>query len=49
MGKGNDGVVQKHAESSGESSGVSRNPAPHCVSENISTQRIQQEEFENLK
>lgn len=41
--------MQKHAECSGETSGVSRYPALHCVGENLSTPRIQQEEFENPK
>ena len=41
--------MQKHDECSGESTEVSRYPAPHCVGENSSTLRIQQEEYEDLK
>jgi hypothetical protein len=47
--KGNDGVMQKHDECSGESSEVYRYPAPHCVGGNLITLRTQQEEFRILK
>jgi hypothetical protein len=47
--EGNDGMMHKHDECSGESSEVYRYPAPHCVGGNLITLRTQQEESEDLK